>query len=170
MSVATAWLPASRCSEAKFVRTSRPGPPRPCRCSARFAGTADRTGFRWMCLESAHCCSRASVIAIPPRSVSRFESHRSQRAPQALSSDPWCLSGTHPAQGCPMTRHRLAKGYVQSSSSCGVARDSQPDIAYVPGDVGGSRAAVRILEASQEGSLEAIFLGPDHLNRVAGQE
>jgi len=37
-------------------------------------------------------------------------------------------------------------------------RDSQPEIAQVGVDVGGGRRAVRILEASQEGPVEAIFL------------
>src|SRR4029453_16652178 len=49
-------------------------------------------------------------------------------------------------------------------------RDSQAEFAHEGGDVGSGRAAVRILEASQEGSLEAIFLGPDHLDRVARQQ
>src|SRR4029450_10787201 len=58
----------------------------------------------------------------------------------------------------------------RTQASRGADRDSQPEIAHVGGDVGGGRAAVRILEASQESSPEAMLLSPDPLDRVAGQE
>ena len=37
-------------------------------------------------------------------------------------------------------------------------------------DLGGSRRAVRILKAGQECVAEAILLGSDHLDRIAGQQ